>query len=112
MSSVKKIWENKAQIIEGMTNVMFKKAEIEKVAAKRLEICKACPLFDTEGTKCLVPGTAPCCGDCGCKLSFKTRALSASCTHPDGPKWTAELEQEQEDKLYNDINYNPDDTSI
>ena len=26
-----------------------------------------------------IPGTQPCCGECGCSLDFKTRALSTEC---------------------------------
>ena len=73
-----------------------------------MSVCMNCPLIDTEGSKCMVPGTAPCCSACGCKLGFKTRSLSSECAHPDGPRWQAILKTEEEDKLYQDINYNPD----
>jgi len=89
-------------------NTLFKKEDIERIAARRMVVCNACPLLDKEGTKCMVPGTQPCCGECGCKLSFKTRSLSSSCPHPDGSKWTAITTQEKEDEIYKDINYNPD----
>lgn len=81
---------------------------MEKIAKERLEICNTCPLIDNEGSKCMVPGTKPCCGECGCKLSFKTRSLSSECTHPDGPKWEAVLDQEEEAKLYKNIDYEPE----
>jgi hypothetical protein len=73
-----------------------------------MDVCLTCPILDTKGDKYLIPGTAPCCGECGCKLSFKTRSLSSECPHPDGPRWEAVLDQTEEDKLYADINYNPD----
>lgn len=73
-----------------------------------MAICQACPLIDLKGDKCMVPGTAPCCSECGCKLSFKTRSLSSECPHPEGMKWEAVLTTEEEDKLYNDINYDPE----
>jgi hypothetical protein len=41
-------------------------------------------------------GTQPCCGDCGCSLTFKTRSLSSDC--PQG-KWDALITEEEEDKL-------------
>ena len=56
----------------------------------------------------MVPGTAPCCSVCGCKLALKTRSLSSECPHPDGPKWKAKMTSEQEDAYYKKINYNPD----
>lgn len=55
-----------------------------------------------------MPGTQPCCEVCGCKLSFKTRSLASECPHPDGSKWVAQMTQEEEDKYYKEINYNPD----
>lgn len=96
------------KILEGAKNSIFKKDAIEFVARQRMKICEGCELIDKEGSKCMVPGTAPCCGACGCKLSFKVRSLSSECAHPDGPKWEPLLEQEEEDKLYQDIDYNPD----
>jgi len=105
---IKKIFQNLGKIFEGAKNNLFKKSEIEAIAFERMSICEACPLLDREGTKCMVPGTAPCCSACGCKLSYKTRSLSSECAHPDGPKWKAEITQEEEDKLYLDIDYNPD----
>ncbi len=73
-----------------------------------MEICLKCPLIDNEGFMCMIPGTAPCCSACGCKLAFKTRSLSSECAHPTEPKWRAVITQEEEDKMYADINYNPD----
>jgi hypothetical protein len=63
-----------------------------------MEVCNAC---EFKGDKCLVPGTSPCCNDCGCSLTFKTRSLSSECPHPDGPKWKALVSEEEEDKLDN-----------
>jgi hypothetical protein len=105
---IKKIWIERRLIFQGLWNNMFKKAYIEKIALERLEVCYDCELIDKVGTKCLIPGTAPCCGECGCKLSFKSRSLSSECPHPDGPLWKAKLTQEEEDKLYAAINYDPD----
>jgi len=106
--SLKQIWTHRKQIFEGITNSIFKKDLVEKIAAERMMICKACPIIDLEGSKCMVPGTQPCCGDCGCKLAFKTRSLSSECTHPDGPKWPAIMDQDEEDKLYKEIGYEPE----
>lgn len=108
MINLKKVWASRKQILEGVTNTLVKKQEIENIARKRMDICLTCPILDIKGDKCLMPGTAPCCGECGCKLAFKTRSLSSECPHPDGPRWEAILDQAEEDKLYADINYNPD----
>jgi hypothetical protein len=104
MSSLKeniiKIWKNKGQILEGITNSVFKREDVEEIAKHRLAICNACDLFDIAGEGCTMPGTQPCCnekkGGCGCSLSLKTRALSSAC--PQG-KWIEELTEEEEDKL-------------
>lgn len=106
--SLQEILKHRKQILEGVKNSVFKKSYIETIAAERMAICNACPILDTTGEKCMVPGTQPCCGECGCKLSFKTRSLSSECAHPDGPKWEAVLEQHEEDTLYKEIDFNPD----
>lgn len=105
MGSFSQIWRNKAKIIEGMKNSLFKKQAVESIAKERMDICEQCPHIDREGTKCMVPGTAPCCGLCGCKLGFKTRSLSSAC---DDNRWGAVLTDDEQDKLYGDIDYNPD----
>jgi hypothetical protein len=104
MSSLRKniikIWKNKGQILEGITNSIFKKEDVEEIAQHRMQICNECELLDVQGEGCMVLGTEPCCnekkGGCGCSLSLKTRALSSEC--PLG-KWTAELTEEEEEKL-------------
>jgi hypothetical protein len=99
-NNIFKIWKNKGQILEGISNSIFKKEDVEAIAEQRLTICKGCKLYDASGEGCTVPGTQPCCnenlGGCGCSLSLKTRALSSDC--PKG-KWKAELTEEEEDKL-------------
>jgi hypothetical protein len=95
-----KVWKAKGQIVEGITNSIFKREDVEEIAEQRMHICKGCSLYDEEGTGCFVSGTQPCCnqdkGGCGCSLSLKTRALSSEC--PMG-FWKAELTEEEEDKL-------------
>ena len=110
-SLLKRVWHNKKQILEGIKNSVFKEENIENIAAERMQVCNSCPLIDREGSKCAIPGTAPCCGACGCKLSFKVRSLSSECAHPDKPRWNAVLSEADEDKFYQDINYNPDKES-
>ena len=108
MRDLKKIWIHRKQILEGITNAIFKKTYIEKIANERLEICEQCELIDTTGNKCLIPGTQPCCSACGCKLYLKVRSLSSHCEHPEEPLWVAVLDDDEQDKLYNEIEYDPD----
>lgn len=95
-----RIWKSKNQILEGITNSIFKKEDIEQIAHDRMQICNKCALLDMQGDGCMVPGTQPCCneklGGCGCSLGFKTRSLSSEC--PKG-YWKAEMSQEEEDLL-------------
>jgi hypothetical protein len=94
--NLKKIWSNREQILEGIKNSVFKKEDVEVIAEQRLGICNHCPNLDTVGSKCELPGSQPCCGLCGCKLSYKVRSLSSSC--PEN-KWDAYLTQDEEDNL-------------
>jgi hypothetical protein len=95
-----KIWKAKGQILEGVTNSIFKREDVEEIAQQRMHVCISCSLYDEQGEGCFVSGTQPCCnqnmGGCGCSLSLKTRALSSDC--PLG-KWKAELTEEEEDAL-------------
>ena len=79
IQDLKKIWNNRSQIIEGFKNSISKDEFVESVAAIRNETCLTCTFYDEKGTKCVVPGTGPCCGDCGCSLHLKQRSLSAGC---------------------------------
>ena len=97
-----RLWKSKGQIIEGITNSIFKREDVEIIAEERMNICKACPshLYDDKGDGCMVAGTGPCCdmtkGGCGCSLGFKTRSLSSGC---DMGHWNAELSEKEEDLL-------------
>lgn len=99
-SNIIQLWKSKGQILEGITNSIFKREDVEAIAHHRMLICTKCKLYDEEGVGCMVPNTQPCCnenlGGCGCSLSLKTRALSSEC--PLG-KWKAELTEEEEDLL-------------
>lgn len=95
MGRLTEIWKNKTQILEGIKNTIIKNEFVEEVSKERFIICDACP---SKGNKCAVPGTSPCCNECGCSLAFKTRALSTEC--PLG-KWNALMTEEEEDKLDN-----------
>jgi hypothetical protein len=77
--NVKKIWKARNQILEGIKNKAFKSEAVEAIAEERDKICKQCELYDKEGNHCMLPGTQPCCGECGCALSLKQRSLSSAC---------------------------------
>ena len=94
--NLKKIWDNRKEIYDGIKNSVIRDDFVEDIAAKRMALCKQCPEIDLEGSKCEVPGTQPCCSNCGCSLGFKTRALSTEC--PIG-EWKAIMTEKQEDKL-------------
>lgn len=98
--SLIKIWKEKGKILEGVKNSIFKQEHIEEIASTRMSICESCELIDKVGTKCYMVGTQPCCGDCGCKLSFKTRSLSSSCPKD---KWDALTSEDEEDAIINSI---------
>ena len=93
MRDVIKIWKEKGKILEGIRNNIFRNADVEHIAAERMSICETCPSMDTTGKTCMVPGTQPCCGLCGCSLALKTRALSAAC---DAGKWLAIVSPEEQ----------------
>ena len=97
--SLIKIWKAKGQIYEGIKNSIFKKEHIEQIASERMAVCRGCPHIDLKGNKCEIPGTAPCCGLCGCKLSLKTRSLSSQCADESNQRWSAVLTEDEEDKL-------------
>jgi len=99
--NLKKIWENRKQIYEGIKNAVIRDEFVEDVALKRMSLCKECIEIDLEGTKCEMPGTQPCCGNCGCSLAFKTRALSSACPIGEWPALMTESEEDILDQLTN-----------
>jgi len=103
MKNVIQIWKNSGKILEGIKNNLFKKEHVELIAKDRLTICESCTLFDIKGDKCMVPGTQPCCGSCGCSMDLKIRSLGADC--PEG-KWNAVLSHEENYLLTEQIKKN------
>lgn len=90
------LWKKKGQIWEGIKNSVFKREDAEAIADNRLAICRsnACGYHDPEGSSpAAIMKGAESCASCGCKLSWKTRALSDSC--PEG-SWKAVLTQTEE----------------
>ena len=100
MKAIKKIFKNRKQILEGIKNKLFKKEHVETIAKDRWQICIRCGSLDVVGDKCMMPGTQPCCGECGCSMGFKLRSLSSSCPID---KWEAVLTEEEEDELNKNI---------
>lgn len=92
-NTLKLIWENRKKILEGITNSILRDETIEEIASLRYSICNECP---SKGNDCAVKGTGPCCNECGCSLSFKTRSLASDCPLA---KWEAIATAEEEDKL-------------
>ena len=87
---------NMSSILEGIKNRIFTNEDVEEIAKIRWNICEKCHNFDTIGTSCTIPGTAPCCKDCGCILNLKVRALSAKCPID---KWSAFMDEDAEKQL-------------
>tara|TARA_R110000824_G_scaffold60373_1_gene161438 strand:+ start:778 stop:1071 length:294 start_codon:yes stop_codon:yes gene_type:complete len=94
-NTLKLIWQNRKTILEGITNSVIRDETIEEIAALRYSMCNECT---SKGTDCAVKGTGPCCNECGCSLSLKTRSLASDC--PLG-KWKSIVTVEEEDKLEN-----------
>ena len=97
-TTLKSIWENRAKILEGVRNTILRDELVEDIARMRRNICDNCEYLDTKGKECAIKGTQPCCAECGCSLTFKTRSLSSDC--PQG-KWEAIATEEEEDALDN-----------
>lgn len=97
-ASLKEIWKNRKQIVEGITNTVIKNEFVEHVSKLRMDICNECPDKDTIGSECVVSGSQPCCSLCGCSLAFKTRSLSTSCP---AKKWGSIVSEKKEDQLDN-----------
>jgi len=92
---------NMPAIYEGIRNRIFKKEDVEQIAAIRWNICRECNHLDKSGRKCTVPGTQPCCSLCGCSMASKIRSLISSC--PDG-KWDKFMDnQEAADALIKNL---------
>lgn len=80
-----KIIKDLPKIIRAFFNMVFDRHTY--IAEKRLDICNKCELIDKDGKNCVLPGTQPCCGVCGCSLKLLIRSIDSSCPHPNGNKW-------------------------
>ena len=102
----RQLWQDRAQIVEGVKNNLFKKETVETIALERLQICHGCESFDPTGEGCFIAGTEPCCsnlnGGCGCSLGFATRSMSKTCPKD---KWAAVMTKEEEEFLKEKLHY-------
>lgn len=73
------------KIILGIYRTIFKsnKQKLQEDFNKKMAICNMCEYIDRDGKLCLIYGTEPCCGVCGCSLTLKI-ASGDKC--PEG-KW-------------------------
>lgn len=97
--SLIELWKKKDRIFEGITHSIFRREDVEAIAEKRLAICRSntCGYHDPNGqsANAVLKGTESC-GSCGCKLAWKTRALSDAC--PEG-FWEPVLTETEEAAL-------------
>lgn len=103
-----RIWKARNQILEGITNAIFKKEDVELIATERLVFCRSnvCGYHDPDGISApaVVKGSESC-GSCGCKLAWATRSLSYSC--PQG-HWHEVLTETEEATLKEKLGINDD----
>ena len=88
-------------LLEGATNSIVLKEEVEKVAQERLAICKGCNFNSTVAKD---NGTYTSwrpdehCTRCGCNLFVKTRCMSCECPEK---FWLPETDAETDKQLTN-----------
>jgi len=63
------------QILQGFSNLLLSKVnltsdELNELGQKRLDICKVCPVFNTNKS---------ICSSCGCYMPAKTKVENAEC---------------------------------
>ncbi len=102
MNKLLEIFKNRKLIWDGLRNNLIKSEHIEALYEERVSICNACPYLKEKGSNlCTVPGTQPCCPECGCSLAVKLRSPDAEC-----PKklWKAVMTAQEADLLNRNIN--------
>lgn len=106
---LQKIWENKAQIAEGLYNEYVSHSqEIAEEKERRRGVCKGCEYYDPQGKgEIVVVKGEPGCLLCGCNITFLTASMSSQCSAPKiglKPRWEALLTEEQSKEI-NAIEY-------
>lgn len=111
MVNLFQIWKSKGKILEGIANYVFKKDDVEVIAAERQNICRSniCGYDDPFGIseKAVVKGVDSC-GACGCVKKLKIRTLSSACglnMIGKEPLWNAVLTESEEQKLKEKLSY-------
>lgn len=108
-NSIIEVWKKRNQIFEGIRHAIFKREDIEVIAQQRLNTCRAntCGYHDPTGdsTAAVIKGVESC-ASCGCKLAWKTRALSDGC--PIG-LWTPILTDTEDAVLKEKLGITDDD---
>ena len=96
--------KNRNLIYKKLENLEFTLTNLRRIVNTQepIETYKvtSCDFFDTKGAHCAVPGSQPCCADCGCILNLKVRSLSAHCPKN---KWAAFMSKDMEEELKNNI---------
>lgn len=96
------IFKNRSAIWQGLRNNLIKQDHIEALYQERKEICNDCPFMKEKGSLlCTMPGTEPCCPECGCSLAIKLRSPDATC-----PKnfWSAVMTNQEANLLNTNLN--------
>ena len=105
MKKLSNIWKNKWKILQGIRYTWFPNKYVEKIAEIRTKVCESnqCGFYNKAGDlPIVVVKGSPSCGQCGCRISYKSRSLSAWCSLKEEgkyPLWDAELTEEQEKKF-------------
>ncbi len=75
---LKRIWENRINILQGLVNRVFSSKEVRELANKRLEKCNPCE-FNSENSP--VKDNIPYkhCMKCGCSLGLKPYSKDSKC---------------------------------
>jgi hypothetical protein len=68
-------------LLEGATNSLLIKDEVEKVGQERLAICQSCDFCSTNAKKKGYKSWRPDehCTKCGCNIAMKTRCMGCEC---------------------------------
>lgn len=102
MNKLLEIFQNRKLIWDGLKNNLIKSEHIEALYLDRNAICNKCPYMIEKGDKqCSIPGTDPCCPECGCSLAVKLRSPNAEC-----PKgfWKAVMTDQEAQLLNTNLN--------
>ena len=102
---IKKLYKDRHKIVEGISNLVFLKKEVNRIAAQRDSICQSnvCGQYDKDGSseKAFIKGSAAC-AICGCNIRLLTHSLHSECSlHEIGqePLWKMVLTEDEEDSL-------------